>query len=339
MHAAGYLTVDVHLRRARLAAHAVALDIGVFTAAFADHLFQQFAHGLGGFSPDGAGHHLRRGALHNTAVLIQNGGDDIGLHQLAAIDHRRKGRDHLDRRDGYALAKADTRQINVFDIAAVNQDARALAWQIHARAHAQPKGAQVLIEPLCAHTQRQGDKHRIAAVFQPLGQRFVAMALFPAADGITVHPDTASALEGIPHAGHAGIQRRGAGQAFKGRSRLISVADSADAHQLGQRLDIVARRAVGIVIRLHAQSQNRAGVHIHHNTGDGFGVIDLDALAHGALHKALDARVDGQLHRVARLRGNVGGIALRHGARLAVHLGQQDAIFALEHRVVLLLQP
>lgn len=90
MHAAGYLTVDVHLRRARLAAHAVALDIGVFTAAFADHLFQQFAHGLGGFSPDGAGHHLRRGALQNTAVLIQNGGDDIGFISLPPLTTEEK---------------------------------------------------------------------------------------------------------------------------------------------------------------------------------------------------------------------------------------------------------
>ena len=110
------LAVHILLRRAGLAADAVARDVGVAAAAVFDGVFEQLTHGGGGLFRNRRADDFLFKALHHFAVIVQIGADDVGLEQLAAVDGRSGCGQQLHRRYRHALAEGHARNIDVFHI-------------------------------------------------------------------------------------------------------------------------------------------------------------------------------------------------------------------------------
>lgn len=205
---------------------------------------------------------------------------------------------HLNRRERDGLSEADARQVHAFDVPRRDEDARRLPRQVNARLFAQPERRQVAVERIRPHPQRQLDKHRVAAVFQPVRHRLRAVRTPPAADGVAVDGDFRRAVERILRRCHPAVQRGCRRENFERAARLVNVGNRGQAHQLRQRLRVVARRIVRVVARVHAHRQNRARFHVADKADDRLRLIDLDALAHRLFDHLLNFRVNRQ-HQTA----------------------------------------
>ena len=338
MHVAHDLAFLVHLRRAGLAADAVALHLRVLAAALRHHAFEQFAHGRGGLRGNRRGNDVRLRALHDVSVLVQHFLDDIRTHQPSSVDHRAGRGDHLKRCHRHALAKADAREIHVLDVRRADQNAASFARQVDAGGCSQPERAQVAIQPVRTQPQRQFHEHRITGILDGLLHRLRPVGIAPAADGVAVHLDASRAVKGIVRVGHTAVQRGGCGQHLERRSRFVYVADRADAHQALQRLGVVSRRIVRVVIRLHRHGQHLAGVHVHHDCLHPDRLVHLDALPKRLFNKALNFLIDRQPKRVPGDRRDVLLFAVRQRPRLGVHFGNNLAGLTGQIVLIVLLQ-
>ena len=90
---------------AGFAAHTVARHGTVFAGAGGHNALHQFAHDGAGFGPDDLRFYGGLHLLHGIALGIADGLHHMGLHQLAAVGHRRHGGDDLQRRDLKGLPK------------------------------------------------------------------------------------------------------------------------------------------------------------------------------------------------------------------------------------------
>ena len=72
--------VHIHLRRAGLAADAIALDVGVAAAAVGDDVLQKLPHRIRGLLGDGLAAHHGLPPLDDLAVFGAYLRDDVGLH-------------------------------------------------------------------------------------------------------------------------------------------------------------------------------------------------------------------------------------------------------------------
>ena len=130
-------TVD--LRRAGLAADAVALDVGVAAAAVGDDVLQKPPHGVGRLLRDGLAAHHGLPPFDDRAVFGAYLLGDVGLKEFAAVDHRAGSSQKLDGRDGHGLAKTDAGEVDAADHAFVYDDAAALAGMSTPVAEPMPK--------------------------------------------------------------------------------------------------------------------------------------------------------------------------------------------------------
>ena len=237
------------------------------------------------------------------------------------------------------MAKADARQIDVLDAVGSNQDTRRLALQVDAGALPEAKRAQVAVEPVAPQPQRQLREDRVAGVLERLLHALRAVGIAPAAHGASVHGDLAGAVKTLVGVGGPAVDRGGRRQNLEGRTRLIDVANGGDAHEARQRPDVLARRVIRVIGRIHRHGAHRTGVHVHGDRLYILGFIDLRAFAHGPLDSRLDLAVDGQPERVARLCGHIERDAVGQRARPGVHLGHDAARLAGKHVVIDELQP
>ena len=106
-----------------------------------------------------------------------------------------------------------------------------------------------------------------------------------------------------------------------------------------ERVSLVAGRVVGIVIRLGAHRQNRAGVGVHGDEVHGLRLVDVIALAHGLFADVLNGGVDGELQAVAVLGFDVEVAAVVDGLGFAVHAAQAHPCRAAQQAFILQLQP
>ena len=327
-------SVLVNLRRARLSADGPAVHPGVLAAALGDHAAQQLAHRRARRGGDGIGHHRRADDLRLLAVLVYDGLHQIRLHQPAAVDHRARRRDHLNRRHRDALAKADARQIDVLDAALRNQDARSLAIQVDARALSQAEGVQIPIKSVAAQPQRQLREDRVARVLERLFHRLRAVGRAPAAHRAAADRDAARAVEALLRVRRAAVDRRSRREHLERGAGLIHVAERRDAHQLVELRDVLARRIRRVIRRVHRHGAHRAGVDVHHDRLHLLCLVHLRAFAHVALHRSLHLAVDRQPQRAARLCGHIERHAVGQRSGFGVHLGHNPSRHARKHIVV-----
>ena len=198
---------------------------------------------------------------------------------------------------------------------------------------------QVLVKALGSHAQGQFHEDRVAAVLQSLRHRFGLMGIAPALDGIAVHLDLAGAVEPVLRRRHAAVQRGGGRQNLKGGARLVGVGNQADAHQTLQRVQLIPGRVVGVIVRLGAHGQHRAGIDVHGDGVNRLRLVDLIALPHGLFHDLLNGRIDGQTDGAAVLGFDVKVAAVVDRPSLAVHAAHAAPRLAPKQRLVLLLQP
>ena len=127
---------------------------------------------------------------------------------------------------------------------------------------------------------------------------------------------------------HAAVQCGGGRENLEGGARLIDVGKGRDPHQFRKPCHIVSGGIIGIVIRLHADGQNRPRIHIHHDALHGRGIVDRDAFPHGFFHNALNGGVHGQPQSISRFRRHIGGFPVRQETRPHVRFRAQGAFHA-----------
>ena len=116
----------------------------------------------------------------------------------------------------------------------------------------------------------------------------------PAPDAPALHIHAARAVEPLAAIGELFLQRRRHGDHLERGARLIRVGNQPVAHPLGERLNVVSRRIVRVVVRLVHHRQNLAGFGIHCQNAHALGAVDLHRLARGLLAVALYRRVNRQ---------------------------------------------
>jgi len=195
-------------------------------------------------------HHRGRTALHKISSRVPDLFDDVGLHQVSAVDRRAGGVQKLQRRHRHRLAEADAGDVHPLDPRLVDQDAGALAGDVHARHRSQAERLQIPVKALDAQPQPQLHEHRVAGVLDGLGQILRAVAAAVAADAPAVHHHRARTEEMVFQSGHAGVQRGGKGDDLEGRTGLVGVGDDAVAQKLVERFHVMPRRVVEVEIRL-----------------------------------------------------------------------------------------
>ena len=142
--------------------------------------------------------------MNHGAVLGADGLNHIGLHQIAPVNHRGKGGDHLKGRHLHALAEGGHRQVHpghhipVPDVAL----GAGLAGQVHAGLLLQPEGLEIIIKGIHTQPLSDGDKRRVAGVLHRLGQ------------GLGAVPLPSGAVDGLVIAGHHHRARTGKGVAL-----------------------------------------------------------------------------------------------------------------------------
>ena len=277
--------------------------------------------------------------LQRLPVRRLNFADDVGFHQLSAVDDGVRRHHHLNRRERDGLSEADARQVHAFDVPRRDEDARRLPRQVNARLFAQPERRQVAVERIRPHPQRQLDKHRVAAVFQPICHRLRAVRPSPAADGVAVNGDFRRAVERILRRCHPAVQRGCRRENFERAARLVNVGNRGQAHQLRQRLRVVARRIVRVVAWVHAHRQNRARFHVADKADDRLRLIDLDALAHRLFDHLLNFRVNRQHQTAPLLRRDVPAFRAVQLPIARVHLPQIAALRAAQNILIAAFQP
>ncbi len=258
--------------------------------------------------------------LDDRATLVGDFAHHVGLHAIAAVDHRADRVEQLQRRDRHRLAEADARQIHALDLFLGNEDAAGLAGNVHAGLRADAEGLEIVVESLGSQPQAHLHKDGIAGVLQRLCEGLRAVGLAPAAHAASVHVGGTRAVKSLARGNHAAVQRRRRGENFERRARLVGVGEHAIAHKLGQRRNVAARRIVQIEVRLVHHGQNFARPGIHGQNAHGFGAIDRQRFPRRLLAEALNGRVDGQPDAAAIHRGHIFAGAIVQRTALAVDL-------------------
>ena len=145
----------------------------------------------------------------------------------AAIGDRRNHRDQLHRRDGNFLADGDGADRRVAPPVHGPQQSARLAGQFDAGPGAESKVANVLVELVRAHLQRQLHRGHVARVLQRLVHRnhaeVVALVVVNHAAGERDLP--ALAIDHVIGRGHVLIERGRIRHQLERRARFVHVAD------------------------------------------------------------------------------------------------------------------
>ena len=347
----GVLRVQL-LAGAGLAAHPVARHIGVLAAAAVHHPLHQFAHGGAGLRADDLPLHGGLHLAHHPPVRVGDLFHDIGLHQLSPVHNGGHGGDHLNGGDLAGLAKSAACQLHrAHAVRGVKLALFGFCGQIDARGALQPKGREVVAEPVLAQPLPDLDKALVAAVGQRLRHRLAAVApVVGAVKRDARHQVSPAAVERAGRGHRACVQRGRTGNQLKHRARLVQIAHGLVAPlgllgQLQSRLALLALQRVhlgahirvrnhpglvGVIVRLCCDRQNPAGVHLHHNpNGPGRHIVLLHRIVQVFFQVVLHAGFNRELQAVALHRRNVGVIVCGHIVAPGVLGAQHPPVRAL----------
>ena len=125
--------------------------LAVFAGAGGHNTLHQFAHDGAGFGPDDLRFYGGLHLLHGIALGIADGLHHMGLHQLAAVDHRADGCDHLQVAHLAALPEGAGSQLHrAHAVGGIVFAALDLAGQVNTGCGAQAKGGKVIAKVLFA---------------------------------------------------------------------------------------------------------------------------------------------------------------------------------------------
>ena len=360
---AGALILAVQLLAgAGFAAHTVARHGTVFAGAGGHNTLHQFAHDGAGFGPDDLRFYGGLHLLHGIALGIADGPHHMGLHQLAAVDHRADGCDHLQVAHLAALPEGAGSQLHrAHAVGGIVFAALDLARQVNTGCGAQAKGGKVIAKVLFAQPRPHLDKAGVAGYRQPLGQGFTAMDMpVCAAEICARHIDLARADKAAVPRDCTGIQCRSAGDELEHTAGFVQIGNCLVAplgllgslqrfaaffpaqgvHLLADGFIHNGARIVGVVIRLGGHGKDRAGIDLHHNahrTGRHM------MLRHGGTERAfqivLDVRPDGQSDIISRHSILQGAVMGGHIIPPGIFCSQDGSVPAGQLGVILQFQP
>ena len=344
------------IRRAGLAADAVAADLAVAPRAGGHHVLQAPPHDGGGVLADDLPHGRGIMAGNNITAAVHHALHHIGGVEVAAVDSGRLRRDERYRGGIEVLAEGVAGQIQLRGRFQRGENARGLAVQINAAAADQAEILHVLIEFFFTQPQAVGDEGGVAGVSRCLLQRLVAVAAAVAAvDGGVQHADGAAAVKGGVLVNDALLQRRRQRQRLEGGARLIGVVDGLVApltqlrprqiqlavfHHFRHDPVIDRRGVVEVVAGVGGHGQNGAGLHVHHDARGAVGRLGgvhhlRQRLFHIVLHRSVQRQ-----HDVAAVLGLVILlIAVGHVVARVVLAGHHQTRLAVQNAVIPRLQP
>ena len=187
---------------------------------------------------------------------------------------------------------------------------------------------QVLIKSFASQPERDLRKDRIAGILQRARHGFRPMRRAPAPYRAAVHRDLSRTVESFLRIRCAAVDCCRGSQHLECRARLVNVAEYGQAHQLVELFQIVARRVLRVVRRIHRHRKHRARIDIHRNRLHAYRFVHLCAFAHGALDRRLNVSVDRQPQRIPLLGRNIERNAVRKRPRTRVHLRHDLARFS-----------
>ena len=257
----------------------------VFAGAGGHNTLHQFAHDGAGFGPDDLRFYGGLHLLHGIALGIVDGLHHMGLHQLAAVDHRADGCDHLQVAHLAALPEGAGSQLHrAHAVGGIVFAALDLAGQVDTGCGAQAKGGKVIAKVLFAQPRPHLDKAGVAGYRQlarvslpwicPFAQRkFVpATLILPAQTKrlfrVTAPVSSAAAqvmsLNTLPgsYKSEIALLRHWACWAV---CKALLRSSPLSVHLLADGFIHNGARIVGVVIRLGGHGKDRAGIDLHHN--------------------------------------------------------------------------
>ena len=296
------------LRRARLAADAVTLDLRLLSAARRDDLLKK---------PD---ERLRRRRLqhaaHLVALRLQVGRavgvadllDDMRLQKDAVVGDRRHRRHELQRRHGDALADRHRRHIRITHVLRLEEDAALLRRKFHACRFAEAEELRVLCEPFGAEIESDERESRIERVFDDIRERHRAEALaVPVLYASARDHDVAGIDEDLVRRDNLLFERRARHDGLEGRTRLIDRGDG----EILPRLARILAELVRVVRRPHGEREDIARLGIHDDRCRMLRCVLRHRTVKLLLHDELDVAVNRQRHRLAA----IARICVRHEER------------------------
>ena len=274
--------------------------------------------------------------LDHVALSVQLPLHHIGLVEIPAVDAGRLGGDELDGGDVEVLTEAVGCQVDVMaaKFLPVDEDAPALAGEVHAGLVKEAEGIQIVIEGGGPDAQGHLDEGRVAGVSHRLRQSLLAVSvLVGAADILSVNDYGAAAVEGAVAVGGAVLQGHGQGQDLEGGAGLIAVVHrlAAPLEQLGLTQQVIVGLGVflallgrvflirlgqlglelfridlpggvGVVVRGGVNGQDGPGIGVHDDAESAVLGPELrDHVGDAPLQVVLDVAVEGGLDAVALL--------------------------------------
>lgn len=161
----------------------------------------------------------------------------------------------------------------------------------------------------------------------------------PAPHGAAVYRNLSRTIEPFLRVRHAAVNCCCGSQHLERRARLIDVAQHGQAHQLVELFQIVARRILRVIGRIHRHRKHRARVDIHRNRLHAQCFIHLRAFSDSTLNRRLNIPVDGQPQCVALLGRNVERNAVRKCPRTRIHLCHDSARLSRQNVVIFQFKP
>ena len=228
-----------------LTGNAVAGNVGILTGTFRNDLFQHITHQSGSLFGNDLANDVGFRRPDGIAVLINDGIDQMGGDQMAAVGNCRNGSDQLQRGDFEVLAERCGGQFYGAHVIIGPDVAVGLARQVNTCLFVEAKGLVILIEVCLAQRCTDLDERRVTGVLDGIHQvlRTVAGRL-PAADTPVFNLLVAGAIERRTQGCGMFLQRHGRNQDLEGRAGIIGIGDGAVEPFGGQR---IAARLFGLL--------------------------------------------------------------------------------------------
>ena len=324
------------LRRTRLAADAVALDLRLLAAARRDDLLQKPDERLRRRRLQHAAHLIALRLQVERAVGVVDLLDDVRLQEDAVVGDRRHRRRELQGRHGDALADRHRRHVRIAHVFRLEEDAALLCRQLDARRLAEAEELRVLREPFRAEIEPDEREARVQRVLDDIGERHRAEALaVPVLYAPARDHDVAGIDEDLVRRDELFFERRAGHDGLKRRARLVDRGDG----DVLPRLTRILGEIVRVVGRAHGEREDAARLWIHDDRRRVLRRVRRHRAVELLLHDELDAAVDRQRHRLAAIARVAVLPEERAQDRAAAHVGQDEVFLldALDDAVELLL--
>ena len=345
------------IRRARLAADAVARDLTVLARAVGHLVLHDLTHEGARFLRDDLTDGGSVVLIGDIAVLIDDLIDDVGRTQIPAVDAGDRGGQERHGCDVEVLAErvARQRQCGVGDL--LVDEADGFTRGVDARLFHETECLHVVVEFLIADAKPDVDERGVAGVCKRCRQilRTVSLAL-GAVDGLALDIDRAAAGKGGVQVDRPLLKRHGKRERLERGARLVGVVDGLVSPllepEVGGMLDdlllcqtggenVAVQRAgiVEVVIRQRRHGEHCIGLAIHHDARCALAGAEARLqLLHALFEVILDRRVDGGVEAAAVLRVEILLVLIEYRRAVDVLCRHHHAALAGELLVIYGLQ-